>query len=171
MQKTRRTRIAVTTLAIALSFSTFPATASGATEVPNTNTSTASNTHTESLSEGERESINQTLGYEALPAEAAALKSNGEKVTVINQEGKELPIDVDKLNSKTHRVQTYGVKEEIKRTVGACLGIDFAANIGAWEAIESQGNTWQKAAKFVLRRVGVIAAVSCGGGVFAEYLL
>ena len=31
--------------------------------------------------------------------------------------------------------------------------------------------TWDKAAKFVLRRVGLVGAISCGGGVFAEYLL
>lgn len=67
--------------------------------------------------------------------------------------------------------QARGVTDEIKRVVGACIGIDFFGAVGAWEAIESQVNSWDKAAKFVLRRVGLVAAISCGGGIFAEYLL
>lgn len=126
---------------------------------------------TERLMPGDREAINQSLGYEAVPAEAVSLRFTGEKIEVLDAEGAVIPVSAGQQAPRPGQVQAAGVGDEIKRVVGACLGIDFFGAVTAWEAIESQVNTWNKAAKFVLRRVGLIAALSCGGGIFAEYLL
>lgn len=155
----------------ALTLSAFPATSAGASEVPNSTTSTAFQIETEKLTEQDRQVINKSLGYSALPSEADALRKDGDEVHVLNAEGDKLPIDVKKLSETPFTVEPYSATDEIKRAVGACLGIDFFGAVGAWEAIESQVTDWKKAAKFVLRRVGLVAALACGGGVFAEYLL
>lgn len=171
MKKSMRARLVVVSVAAALPLSLFPATASGDSVVPDQTTSTATGKETEQLSPGDRESINEALGNEAIPENAVALQYNGDTVDVLDEEGSVIPVDLGQVAEDDDQIQTRGVGDEIKRTVGACLGIDFAAHVGAWEAIESQVNSWDKAAKFVLRRVGLIGAISCGGGVFAEYLL
>ena len=53
--------------------------------------------------------------------------------------------------------------------MAACLGMTPAGL--TLQGVLEQINTWQKAAKFVLRRIGLFAAISCGGGIFAHYLL
>ncbi|KZF00592.1 MULTISPECIES: hypothetical protein [unclassified Rhodococcus (in: high G+C Gram-positive bacteria)] len=115
-------------------------------------------------------SLNASLaeqGRNPLPAGTAGFQiSDDATVTIVDETGNVL----DRQPTPTGP-QARGVTDEIKRVVGACLGIDFFGAVGAWEAIESQVNSWDKAAKFVLRRVGLIAALSCGGGIFAEYLL
>lgn len=161
----------VVSVAAALPLSLFPATASGDSTVPDQTTSTATGKETEQLSPGDRASINETLGYEAIPENAVALQYNGDTVDVLDEEGSVIPVDVEQGQATSPTIGTRGAGDEIKRVVGACLGIDFFGAVGAWEAIESQVNSWDKAAKFVLRRVGLIGAISCGGGVFAEYLL
>ena len=171
MTASMRSRLTVAAISLTLTFSTFPATSAGATEVPNSTTSTAFKKQTERLTEQDRQAINQSFGYSALPSEASSLQRNGDKIDVLDANGNKLPIDVSKLSETTPTVQPYSATDEIKRAVGACLGIDFFGAVGAWEAIESQVTDWKKAAKFVLRRVGLIAALSCGGGIFAEYLL
>lgn len=171
MKKSVRARLAVVSIAAALPLALFPATANGDSVVPDETTSTATGKDTEQLSPADREAINDTLGNEAIPEEATALQFNGDTVDVLDEDGAVIPIDQDQLTVNDGQLQTRGAGDEIKRVVGACLGIDFFGAVGAWEAIESQVNTWDKAAKFVLRRVGLIGAISCGGGVFAEYLL
>lgn len=166
-----RSRLAVASVTAVLPLALFPATANGVPVVPDETTSTATGKDTEDISPADREEINETLGDEAIPEEAAALRFNGDTVDVLDEDGTVIPIDRGQLTVNDGQIQPQGVGDEIKRTVGACLGIDFAAHVGAWEAIESQVNSWDKAAKFVLRRVGLVAAISCGGGVFAEYLL
>lgn len=175
-----RNKIAVFSLAAALPLGLVPTVANGATAVPSDATAVQSgadeypNSDTENLTAKDRADINRSLtslGYSPLPKSAAALTLNGDKIVVLDKDGDVIPIDKGQDLEKASLVQTKGVTDEIKRTVGACIGIDLTANVGAWAAIESQVNTWQKAAKFVLRRVGFIAAISCGGGVFAEYLL
>lgn len=155
----------------ALPLTVFPATANGDSAVPNATTSTATAKETEQLTAEDRQLINETLGYEAIPESAAALQSNGDNVDVLDENGDIIPVDIDQQASNVPTIQARSAGDEIKRVVGACLGIDFFGAVGAWEAIESQVNSWDKAAKFVLRRVGLIGAISCGGGVFAEYLL
>ena len=106
-------------------------------------------------------------GRNPLPAGTAGFQiSDDATVTIVDAAGQVL----ERQPTPTGP-QARGVTDEIKRVVGACIGIDFFGAVGAWEAIESQVNSWDKAAKFVLRRVGLVAAISCGGGIFAEYLL
>ena len=107
-------------------------------------------------------------GLAPLPQEAVALDVTEEKIIILDAAGNR--IDYDHVALPTLQPMNT-VTDEIKRVVGACLGIDFFAATTAWEAIESQVNSWDKAAKFVLRRVGAIALLSCGGGIFAEYVL
>jgi hypothetical protein len=122
------------------------------------------------VSEGDVAALNASLteqGRNPLPAGTAGFQiSDDATVTIVDATGQVL----DRQPTST-APQARGVTDEIKRVVGACIGIDFFGAVGAWEAIESQVDSWDKAAKFVLRRVGLIAAISCGGGIFAEYLL
>lgn len=171
MKSSMSSRITVAAVSLTLALSSFPATSAGASEIPNSTTSTAFQVQTEKLTEQDRLAINKSFGYSALPEQASALQRNGDKINVLNDNGDEIPIGVTKLSQTGPTVQSYSATDEIKRVVGACLGIDFFGAVGAWEAIESQVTDWDKAAKFVLRRVGLVAAVSCGGGVLAEYLL
>ena len=171
MKKSFRARIVVASVSAALPLTVFPATANGDSAVPNATTSTATAKETEQLTAEDRQLINETLGYEAIPESAAALQYNGDNVDVLDENGDVIPVDIDQQASNAPTIQAQSAGDEIKRVVGACLGIDFFGAVGAWEAIESQVNSWDKAAKFVLRRVGLIGAISCGGGVFAEYLL
>lgn len=127
------------------------------------------------LTDADRKVVNDSfekMGLKPLPDEVDTLKTENDKIVALDAGGGEVTLDksVDKPKPGAITAQA-GVGDEIKRVVGACLGIDFFAATSAWAAIESQVTDWDKAAKFVLRRVGLIAALSCGGGVFAEYLL
>ena len=51
------------------------------------------------------------------------------------------------------------------------MGIDFFAEVGAWATMENLITDRDTAAKFVLRRLGLKAALSCGGAVSYEYLI
>ncbi len=62
-----------------------------------------------------------------------------------------------------------GVVDEIKRVVGACLGVSLATT-GFWASIEAELTSWDRAAKFLVRRLGVLGAVSCAGGIIWEYI-
>lgn len=171
MKNSMRAKLVVASVAATLPLSLFPAAASGDSAVPDQTTSTAAGKETEHLSPGDRASINEALGHEAIPENAVALQYNGDTVDVLDEEGSVIPVDIEQAQATTPTVAARSAGDEIKRAVGACLGVDFFGSVGAWEAIESQVKTWDKAAKFVLRRVGLVGAISCGGGVFAEYLL
>ncbi|OZD19484.1 hypothetical protein CH253_15800 [Rhodococcus sp. 06-156-3C] len=62
-----------------------------------------------------------------------------------------------------------GIVEEIKRVVAACLGVSLTAT-GFWASIEAELTSWDRAAKFLVRRLGVLGAVSCAGGIIWEYI-
>jgi len=62
-----------------------------------------------------------------------------------------------------------GIVDEIKRTVAACLGVSLTAT-GFWASIEAELTIWDRAAKFLVRRLGVLGAVSCAGGIIWEYI-
>lgn len=62
-----------------------------------------------------------------------------------------------------------GVVDEIKRVVAACLGVSLTAT-GFWASIEAELTSWDRAAKFLVRRLGVLGAVSCAGGIIWEYI-
>lgn len=173
MSKHMGQRIAAFTLAITIPLtgtSIAHANASETTTIPESLTATQA-PQTVELAEDQREEINallQELGYSSIPDNVVRLKEEDEVVKAFDEAGNEVEINPTRT---TPRIQTYDAKDEIKRAVGACLGIDFFAEVGAWEAIESQVTDWNKAAKFVLRRVGAIAIISCGGGVFYEYII
>ncbi|WP_018157529.1 hypothetical protein [Demetria terragena] len=61
------------------------------------------------------------------------------------------------------------IHPEVKRIIGACIGIGVTGGISA-ETIVQMFNTPAKAAKFVVRRLGVFGAVSCAGGIIWEYI-
>lgn len=62
-----------------------------------------------------------------------------------------------------------GVKDEAKAIIEACLGVGIFGGISA-ETITRWVGTPAKAAKFVVRRLGVFGAVSCAGGVIWRYI-
>lgn len=127
------------------------------------------------LTDADRKTVNDSfekMGLKPFPDEVETLKTENDQIVALDAEGNEVALDKSMDKPKPGAITAQaGVGHEIKRVVGACLGIDFFAATSAWAAIESQVTDWDKAAKFVLRRVGLIAALSCGGGVFAEYLL
>ncbi|GAA1353246.1 hypothetical protein [Falsarthrobacter nasiphocae] len=61
------------------------------------------------------------------------------------------------------------IHPEVKRIIGACLGIGVPGAISA-ETVIRWFNTPQKAAKFIVRRLGVFGAISCAGGIIWEYI-
>lgn len=61
------------------------------------------------------------------------------------------------------------VTDEIKRAVGACLGVSLNAT-NFWKSFVEELSSWDKAVKFVVRRIGVVGAVSCLGGIVWEYI-
>lgn len=65
------------------------------------------------------------------------------------------------------------VHEEIKRAVGACLGVGVQGGT-TWAALGEnvlvQLTSWRTAVQFVVRRIGLAAAVSCLGGIVWEYV-
>lgn len=62
-----------------------------------------------------------------------------------------------------------GVKDEAKAIIEACLGVGIFGGISA-ETITRWVGTPAKAAKFVVRRLGVFGAVSCAGGIIWRYV-
>lgn len=65
-------------------------------------------------------------------------------------------------------VNTYGVSDEVKKVVAACLGLGVVGGT-AWKTIGEdvirQLTNWETATKFVIRRIGVAGALSCMGGI------
>jgi hypothetical protein len=53
-----------------------------------------------------------------------------------------------------------GVIDEVKRAVGACLGINFTANVSAWTAIQNSVNTGTRQLRTCL--MWRVCGVSCG---------
>lgn len=164
--------VSVTSLALA-----FPLTVGGAAAAQTQSVPTTAAAQLQAaedivtLTPADRTAINTSLraqGFAPLPQEVVGLKVDNDRVVAVNDEGE----DVAYTPTRAPQVMPMNaVTDEIKRAVGACLGIDFFAAVGAWEAIESQVDNWQKAAKFVLRRVGAIGILLCGGGIFVEYVL
>ncbi|WP_404287173.1 hypothetical protein [Glutamicibacter arilaitensis] len=62
--------------------------------------------------------------------------------------------------------QVASFTSEAKRVLKACLGLD-ALTI---EALVQELATPKNAVKFVVRRIGVFAAVACAGGIIWEYI-
>lgn len=58
---------------------------------------------------------------------------------------------------------------EVKRIIGACLGFGGAGGMGFEALVRYLGNP-VNAAKFVVRRIGIVGAISCVGGVIWLYI-
>lgn len=61
------------------------------------------------------------------------------------------------------------LKQHIKKVIAGCLGVQ-PQTLTVWGVLEANFKSWDKAVKFLVRRVGVLAAVSCLGGIVYEYL-
>lgn len=61
------------------------------------------------------------------------------------------------------------LRQHIKKVIAGCLGVQ-PGTLTVWGVLESHFKSWDKAVKFLVRRVGVLAAVSCLGGIVYEYL-
>ncbi|MBE9372934.1 hypothetical protein IQ251_00585 [Saccharopolyspora sp. HNM0983] len=121
------------------------------------------------LTQDDIEHINAVLtaeGRGALPEGTTALEITSDEVArPLDSAGNQLgsPAASDTFQARN------AVIDEIVEVVAACLGTTPAGL--SLQGVLEQINTWQKAAKFVLRRIGLFAAISCGGGIFAHYLL
>ncbi|WP_146114050.1 MULTISPECIES: hypothetical protein [unclassified Arthrobacter] len=58
---------------------------------------------------------------------------------------------------------------EVKRIITACLGVG-SHGAATFELFLQELATPKNAAKFVIRRLGVLGAISCAGGIIWEYL-
>ncbi|QPK83158.1 hypothetical protein G7Y29_10060 [Corynebacterium qintianiae] len=64
----------------------------------------------------------------------------------------------------------YGIlPDEVKRIIGACLGFSWESGPLA-EAIFREVYDVRTAVKFVIRRIGLGAAIGCVGGIIWEYI-
>lgn len=124
----------------------------------------------ELLSSADIQTINRTSGHQVIPARAKALRYDGGNVQLLDSNNAVIPADTSGIKREGGDLTFRNAGDEIKRAVVACLGINFFSAVSAWAAVESAVSNWRSVAKFVLRRVGLVAAISCGGGVFAEYL-
>ncbi len=61
------------------------------------------------------------------------------------------------------------IPAEAKRIIGACLGFSWATGPAA-EAIFREVTSVKKAVKFIIRRIGLGAAIGCVGGIIWEYI-
>ena len=144
----------------------------------------------ETVTEEVRAVVNKGLvgsGENPLPDEAAVLRymsdgrilaidSNGHQVTqvsgpssnsVSNQSS--LPAGSGESSASGMNVSPQGIFNEVKRIIGACLGFGGAGGMGFEQLVRWLGNP-VNAAKFVIRRIGIVGAISCIGGIIWEYI-
>lgn len=116
-------------------------------------------------------------GFGKIPEGAVALRhlDTGD-VLAIDSQGNVLN-NLGKLSANLaagapqHQAAGFGgwIHPEVKRIIGACIGIGVTGGISA-ETVVQMFNTPSKAAKFVVRRLGVFGAISCAGGIIWEYI-
>lgn len=61
------------------------------------------------------------------------------------------------------------LREHIKKVIAGCLGIQ-PATFTVWGVLEATFSSWDKAVRFLVRRIGILAAVTCLGGIVYQYL-
>lgn len=143
----------------------------GATQEPETFT----------LTPDEVEFINNGLisaGREPLPAQTVQVRAEagGGQLTALGADGTEISRVADSQPYAGAHQPIYGpvavpygiLNPEIKKVIEACVGFSIAGS--GLHAIVEQFNTWDKAAKFLVRRFGVVGAVSCAGGIIWHYI-
>lgn len=115
---------------------------------------------------------NTTDGHK-LPAEAYALRYlDTGRILVLDRAGKILGSgDVAFAHTKNspEGPQLMDATDEVKRIVKACLGVGSVNGMSFEQLVRWLGNP-KTAAKFVIRRIGWVGAVSCIGGVIFEYI-
>ncbi|MFW9239209.1 hypothetical protein [Corynebacterium striatum] len=134
----------------------------------------------EELSSDELKQANEGLakaGRGTLPDSTVALRYYDDGTTgAIDKNGNVIQKlnDTDNVSSDgAGAVTTYSVHDEIKSVVGACLGVGAGGGT-TWKALGEdvliQLTSWRTAVKFVIRRIGLMAAVSCMGGIVWHYV-
>ncbi len=136
----------------------------------------------EVVTEELREMVNQGLssaGKNALPEETAALRylldgrilavdaAGNQTAEVSSTSSDESVLNPDA--SKEPSMLPADLWDEVKRIVGACLGFGGAGGMGFEKLVRWLGNP-MNAAKFVIRRIGLVGAVSCIGGIIWSYI-
>lgn len=61
------------------------------------------------------------------------------------------------------------LREHIKKVIAGCLGVQ-PGTFTVWGVLEATFKSWDKAVKFLVRRIGVLGAVTCLGGIVYQYL-
>lgn len=127
------------------------------------------------VNKAELATINEGLnkaGRSQVPEETVALRylDTGETVAV-DESGEALVYLDDAAEGPT--MTTFSVGDEIKKVVGGCLGVGVVGGT-TWKALGEdvlvQLTRWDTAVKFVVRRVGLLGAVSCMGGIVWQYI-
>ena len=107
-----------------------------------------------------------------LPKDTKVLRylENGD-ILALNQQGKELgKVERPKATVPGNQVEENGiVHPEVKRIVNACLGTGTIAGMN-FETFVRWIATPQNAVRFVIRRIGIVAAIACVGGIIWEYM-
>ncbi len=95
---------------------------------------------------------------------------SGESVFV-DKEGNDIGSLSKGSSDSATQVQPYGLvfPDEAKRILGACLGFSWESGPIA-EAIFREVTNVKTAVKFVVRRIGLGAAIGCAGGIVWEYI-
>ncbi|GAA2970133.1 hypothetical protein ACFO7V_18310 [Glutamicibacter bergerei] len=109
-------------------------------------------------------------GEKALSADVEALRYfESGKIVALDSSGN-IIAEISSADSRTSKVsQVASASSEAKRIIKACLGVGINGGL-TFENIVQMFNTPAKAAKFVVRRIGIIGAISCVGGVIWEYI-
>lgn len=137
----------------------------------------------EVVTEELREVVNQGLsgvGKNLLPEETAALRylvdgrtlavdATGTQVAEISAADPNAPSGEFTINDSSGSMRPADVLKEVKRIVGACLGFGGTSGMTFEQLVRWLGNP-ANAAKFVIRRIGLVGAVSCIGGVIWSYI-
>lgn len=120
-----------------------------------------------------------SIGRSPLPNDAAALRylNNGRIVAVDSSGSVTMEISKPDLapwaaKRQDQLMKTYpknGIINEVKRIVGACLGFGGAGGMGFEQLVRWLSNP-VTAAKFVIRRIGLVGAISCIGGIIWSYI-
>ncbi|WP_169509066.1 hypothetical protein [Actinopolyspora mortivallis] len=129
--------------------------------------------YVEELNSDKIERFNEQLvnaGNEPLPEDATKLEFRTDGSVIVHlSDGTTQTRHGPDGTAEGSGVHPMGVKHEIKKVVAGCLGVSVAA-LSSWGALVEQFATWQKATKFLVRRFGVIGAVSCAGGIIWKYI-
>lgn len=125
----------------------------------------------EKITDDVREIVNEGLtstGREALPDEAYALRYLDSGAILVLDKDEELLGEITRYQPRS-LIRDKGINEEAKGIIEACLGIGLHSGALTEELTQALASP-RNAAKFVIRRIGVGAAVGCAGGIIWRYV-